>query len=173
MKNSTMVTGVFRDRDSAEQAYQVVSTHGYDKKDINVVMSEDTRDRYFPNSEGLETELGSKTAEGAGIGSAVGGTLGAVVAAIAAVGTTLLIPGLGLVIAGPLAAAVAGAGAGGITGGLVGALIGAGIPEARLKEYETEIKEGGVLMAVTPNNDEDAAHFEQAWKQAKGEKVYR
>ncbi len=102
MQNSTMVTGVFRDRESAEHAYQAVSTRGYDKKDINIVMSEETRKRYFPNTDGLETELGSKAAQGAGIGSAVGGTLGAIAAAIAAVGTTLLIPGLGLVIAGPL-----------------------------------------------------------------------
>ena len=35
---------------------------------------------------------------------------------IAAIGTTLVIPGLGLVIAGPIAAGLAGAGAGSITG---------------------------------------------------------
>ena len=51
-------------------------------------------------------ELGSKAAEGAGVGGAIGGTVGAILAAIAAVGTTIAIPGLGLVIAGPLAAAI-------------------------------------------------------------------
>ncbi len=173
MNNSTMVTGLFRDRDSAERAYESISTRGYNNNDINLVMSDETRKRFFTDTNVAQTELGSKAAEGAGIGSAVGGTLGAIAAAIAAVGTTLAIPGLGLVIAGPLAAAVAGAGAGGVTGGLVGALIGSGIPEARLKEYEADIKEGGVLMAVTPRTAEDAAHFEEQWKQANGEKVYR
>ena len=76
-------------------------------------------------------------------------------AGVAAVGTTLVLPGVGLVVAGPLAAALAGAGAGGITGGLIGALIGAGIPEERVKHYEEGIKNGGILMGVTPRSDED------------------
>lgn len=173
MKNSTMVTGLFRDRDSAERAYESVSARGYDKSDVNVVMSDDTRKRHFSGSQEVETELGSKAAEGAGIGGAVGGTLGAIAAAIAAVGTSIAIPGLGLVIAGPLAAAIAGAGAGGVTGGLVGALIGSGIPEERVKYYEDGIKDGGILMGVTPRSDEDATHFEQQWKDSRGEHVYR
>ena len=49
--------------------------------------------------------------------------------AVAAVGTTLLIPGLGIVVAGPLAAVIAGAGAGAATGGLIRALVGWNIPE--------------------------------------------
>ena len=44
-------------------------------------------------------------------------------AAVAAAGTSLAIPGLGVVIAGPLAAALAGAGAGAATGGLLGAQV--------------------------------------------------
>ena len=79
-------------------------------------------------------------------------------------GTTIAIPGLGLVIAGPLAAAMAGAGAGAATGGIVGALIGWGIPEERVKEYDEGIREGGILMAVHPRNDEDATYLEDSWK---------
>ena len=92
---------------------------------------------------------------------------------IAAVGTSIAIPGLGLVIAGPIAAAVAGAGAGGAAGTLVGALVGWGIPEERVKHYESGIKEGGILMGVTPRSDEDAAHFETTWKTHRGEQIYR
>ena len=51
----------------------------------------------------------------------------AVLAALTAAGTSIALPGLGLVIAGPLAAAAAGAGAGAATGGLLGALIGWGL----------------------------------------------
>jgi hypothetical protein len=144
-----MLTGLFRDRDSAERAYQSLSDRGYDKKDVNLVMSDDTRKRHFAK-EGVQTELGSKAAEGAGIGGAIGGTLGAIAAAVAAVGTSIVVPGLGLVVAGPLAAALAGAGAGGVTGGLLGALIGWGIPEERVKQYEAGIKDGGILMGVKP-----------------------
>jgi len=96
-----------------------------------------------------------------------------VLAAIAATGTSLAIPGLGLVIAGPLAAAAAGAGAGAATGGLLGALVGWGIPEERVKHYESGIKQGGILMGVKPRSDEDAAYFEQHWRSNKGDHIYR
>jgi len=170
-KRSTMVTGMFRDRDSAERAYGALPARGYGERDINVAMSEDTRRRHF--GEGDTTELGSKATEGAGVGGAIGATVGAIAAAIAAVGTSLVVPGLGLVIAGPAAAALAGAGAGGVTGGLIGALVGWGIPEERVKHYEAGIKEGGIVMGVTPRSDEDADYFEREWKSNKGEHVYR
>ena len=171
MADSTMVTGLFRDRDSAEQAYRSVTDRGYSRDDVNVVMSDETRRRHFAGTE--RTELGSKAAEGAGIGGAIGGTLGAIAAAIAAVGTSIAIPGLGLVVAGPVAAALAGAGAGAATGGLVGALIGWGIPEERVKRYEEGVKQGGILMGVKPRSEEDAAHFEKSWRDYRGEDVYR
>ena len=173
-KENPMLTGLFRDRDSAERAYQSVSDRGYTRDDVNLVMSDETRQRHFTGSTaGRETELGSKAAEGAGIGGAIGGSLGAIAAAIAAVGTTIALPGLGLVIAGPLAAAIAGAGAGAATGGIVGALIGWGIPEERVKEYDEGIRDGGILMAVRPKTDADADYFETSWKSHRGEHVYR
>jgi hypothetical protein len=169
-----MVTGLFRDRDSAERAYQTVTERGYGRDDVNLVMSDETRQRHFASDAASgQTELGTKAAEGAGIGGAIGGTLGAIAAAIAAVGTSIALPGLGLVIAGPVAAALAGAGAGAATGGLVGALVGWGIPEERVRQYESGIKEGGILMGVKPRSDDDAAHFEQHWRNARGELVNR
>ena len=170
-----LVTGLFRDRDSAEQAYRSVQDRGYTKDEVSLAMSDETRKQHFSTdtkSSG-DSQLGSKAAEGAGVGGAIGGTVGAIAAAIAAVGTSLAIPGLGLVIAGPLAAALAGAGAGAATGGLVGALIGWGIPEDRLKNYDEGIRKGGILMAVKPRNPEDAMYFENQWKAARGEDVYR
>jgi hypothetical protein len=169
---SRLVTGLFRDRDSAERAYKSVSDLGYDPKEVNLVMSDETRKRHFSGNS-AKTELGTKAAEGAGIGGAIGGTLGAIAAALAAVGTSIAVPGLGLVVAGPLAAAIAGAGAGGVTGGLVGALIGWGIPEERVKQYASGIKEGGILMGVKPRSDEDARRFEQEWTNNRGEHIYR
>jgi hypothetical protein len=171
-QSSQMVTGLFNDRESAEEAYAAVTSRGYDSGEVNVVMSDDTRKRYFSDDTDA-TELGSKAAEGAGIGGAIGGTIGAIAAAVAAVGTSIAIPGLGVVIAGPIAAALAGAGAGGATGTLVGALVGSGIPKERVQHYESGIKSGGILMGVKPRSPEDAAHFEQAWKAQRGEHIYR
>jgi len=168
-----MVTGLFRDRESAERAYGALPARGYGDDDVNVVMSDETRKRYFPSDAQVTTELGTKAAEGAGVGGAIGGTIGAIAGAIAAVGTSIAIPGLGLVIAGPAAAAVAGAGAGSIGGGLLGALIGWGIPEERIRDYESGIKEGGILMGVRPRSDEDADYIEREWRNNSGEHVYR
>jgi hypothetical protein len=169
-----LVTGMFPDRDSAEAAYGSAHARGYSTDDVDLVMSDKTRDTHFTGTTaGRRTELGNKAAEGAGIGGAIGGSVGAIAAAIAAVGTSLVLPGLGLVIAGPLAAAVAGAGAGAAGGGLIGALVGWGMPEERVKRYEEGLKKGGILMGVRAKNDEDAAHLERSWKSNRGENVYR
>jgi hypothetical protein len=173
MKRTTegMVTGLFADRASAERAYETLSSRGYAKDDVNLLMSDDTRKRHFA-SDSKSTELGTKAAEGAGVGGAIGGAIGAVLGAIAAVGTSIAIPGLGLVIAGPLAAGIAGAGAGALTGGVVGALVGWGIPEEHAKRYEAGIKSGGILMGVKPRSDEDADYLQREWTKT-GKDVYR
>lgn len=171
-KRSQMVTGLFRDRDSAEKAYGSLTSRGYSKDDVNLLMSDDTRKKHFTD-DGRETEIGNKALEGAGTGAAIGGTIGATLAAIAAIGTTLALPGLGLLVAGPIAAALAGAGAGGATGGIIGALVGAGIPEERVKRYEEGIRNGGIVLGVTPRSDDDALYFEEEWKRNRGEDVYR
>lgn len=156
-----MVTGLFKDKDSAECAYNALGERGYDKDSTDVMMSDETRDRYYSGAAADDTELGSKALEGTGAGAAIGGTLGAIIAGIAAIGTSVLLPGIGLVVAGPLAAALVGAGAGGLAGGLVGALIGAGIPEEHATEYESGIKSGGIVIRANPRTAEDAAFIEQ------------
>src|SRR4051794_18489659 len=122
-----LVTGLVKTRADAEAAVQRILNFGYVRDDISLVMSDATRRQHFA------IESGTQVAAGAGVGGAVGGALGAIIAAIAAVGTSLVLPGIGLVVAGPIAAALVGAGAGGATGGLIGALIGTGIPEYRAK----------------------------------------
>jgi len=168
-----LLTGSFRDRESAEQAYNRMKERGYTDDEINIIMSDETRKRYFDKDDKKEAGFGNKAMEGAGAGSAIGGVVGATVGIIAAIGTSLAIPGLGIVIAGPIAAGLAGAGAGGITGGIVGALVGAGIPEDRAKEYERGIKEGHIVMGVRPRSDQDAEYLEEDWHQHHGEDIYR
>ena len=169
-RSSRMMTGLFKDRDSAERAYRSMNNRGYGKDDVNLMMSDDTRKKYFTNA---DTELGTKAWEDAGKGAAIGGGVGATLAAIAAIGTTLALPGLGLLIAGPIAAALAGGGAGALTGGLIGALVGHGIPEEHAKQYEKGIRDGGIVMGVTPRNSEDADYFEKDWRTNRGESIYR
>jgi hypothetical protein len=167
-----MLTGTFRDRESAELAYRSLADRGYSKDDVTVLMSDDTRKRHFSTDTTVETDLGNKAAEGGVTGATIGGVAGAIVGVLAAAGT-LAIPGLGVVIAGPLAAGLAGLGAGGAAGGLLGALIGAGIPEDRAKLYEGDIKSGGIVLGVTPRNEDDATHFHREWSNYRGENIYR
>src|SRR5918998_6620438 len=107
-RSNRMVTGLFRDRESAERAYGSLSERGYGRDDVNLIMSDDTRKKYFSDDD--DTEFGTKAWEGAGKGAAIGGGVGATLGAIAAIGTTLALPGIGLLIAGPIAAALAGGG---------------------------------------------------------------
>ena len=158
-----MMTAIFSDRDSAESAYDSLLAHGFSKDDVNIVMTDETRKQHFDttDNDNDDSALSDKALEGAGKGSAIGGTVGAVAAAIAAIGTTLALPGLGLLIAGPLAAGLAGAGAGGLAGGLIGALVNSGIPEETAKAYESGLKEGGIVVGVHPRNEADQAYLTQ------------
>src|SRR5687767_15245225 len=165
MAKPKLVTGLFKSKVAAEAAVDSIMKRGFTRDDISVLMSDATRNKEFA----LETR--SHAADGLGIGAAAGGAVGAVIAAIAAVGTTLFLPGINLVIAGPIAAALAGAGAGGATGGLIGALIGAGIPEYRAKVYEAGIRGGGILIGVESKSDEDVDKLEELLEAVGGEHV--
>jgi uncharacterized protein (TIGR02271 family) len=170
--NKFIVTGLFKDNRGAECAYDALSERGYGKDDADVMMSDQTRDKYYSGAAADDTELGSKAMEGTGTGAAIGGTLGAIIAGIAAIGTSVVLPGIGLIVAGPLAAALVGAGAGGLAGGLLGALVGSGIPEENAAAYETGIKTGGIVLRATPRTAEDAAFIESKFKSCGGEQVY-
>lgn len=152
MSDKRLVTGLFRGRVAAESAARELRATGYRQEDMTVLMSDATREKEF----GIES--GTKAAQGAAVGGAVGGTTGAVLASVAAVGTSIALPGIGLVVAGPLAAALAGAGA--ATGGLVGLLVGSGIPEHRAKVYEAGLREGGILMGVEAKTEKEAKAVE-------------
>jgi hypothetical protein len=165
MSKPRLVTGLFKNRLAAEAAVDAILKRGYTRDDISVMMSDATRNKEFA------LQARTHAADGAGIGGAVGGAVGAVLAAIAAVGSTLFLPGLNLVIAGPIAAALAGAGAGAATGGVIGALIGAGIPEYRAKVYEAGLKGGGILIGVEARTEEDAERLEELLEAIGGEHV--
>jgi uncharacterized protein YjbJ (UPF0337 family) len=167
------VTGLYDSPESANRAYEgLTSTHGYGPDDISVLMSDDTRTKHFGDVKpGTELSGGTKAAEGLGKGAAIGGGVGAALAALFAIGTSIAIPGLGMVVAGPIAAALAGAGAGGATGGIIGALIGAGIPEDRAREYERGINDGGILIGTRYRDADHAKKLEQDFTSYGGRNV--
>jgi hypothetical protein len=173
-----MVTGLFHDRDSAECAYQIALDIGYENSDINLVMSDETRERFFPSERPAGTDLSAKAAEptrGSSklaheLGGPTGGTMGTIAPVLAAVGTLMLVPGIAF--AGPIAVALAAAGAVGLAGGLIGALSNWGIPHDRIQQYEKGIRGGGILLGVKPRSDNDASELERRWRACGGELIH-
>lgn len=165
------VTALFTDVQSAERAYRSALDLGYEASQINLVMSENTRRQLLARTPDSPLERGAaETAEtparGAEIGGPVGGTIGTLAPVVAAVGTAALLPGL--VLAGPLAVALAAAGAVGVVGGLIAALTDWGIPHDRVQDYESGIREGGVLMGVKVPSGQAARRLELLWRAAGG-----
>lgn len=166
-----MVTGLFADGEGAARAYEACTRRGYEIGDVNVVMSEETRNGFLADDSEITTLLARRQAEGGELGGPKGGDIEILVTIFAAVGAALAVPALGLVVAGPLAAALAGAGAVGLAGGLIGALGDWGIPHERVRQYEAGIRDGGTLMMVEARSDEDARQIQQEWAALGGRDV--
>jgi hypothetical protein len=171
-----MVTGLFDDRTSAECAYLLAVERGYDRQNVNVIVSDEARHRYFPT--GAENdELASRAAEGpetpsggSELGGPAGGTLATLAPAVVAVGAALLIPGI--IFAGPVAIALTAAGTVGLASGLIGALAKWGIPQDRLAQYEDGVREGGILLGIEARSADDARFLEAQWKACGGRLVH-
>lgn len=158
--NTRRTTALFLNKEAAERAYQKALDAGYTPKEINVFMSETSRLKYYGTT--VVLEKGDKSMDGLGLGGATGGAVAGILAALAAIGTNIAIPGLGIVVAGPLVAGLAGVGAGSIAGGLIGTLIGWGISEDRVHELKSGIQEGGIVLSVDetlPNT-----HLQEDWR---------
>lgn len=158
-----MVTGLFRDSESAERAIAAVTGRGYAQSEINVIIDDDVRQRYLASPTTKAAALARPATDGLDLGGPAGGTLGTLFTAVTAVGTFLLVPGL--VFAGPVAQALAAAGAAAVTGGLIGAIHDWGIPNDRIERYEAAIKAGGVLLGVKARSEDDAQAIERQWKE--------
>lgn len=170
-ENKRMVTAVFRDRTQANRVYTWLRDRGYTADEINVLMSDQTRAQYGINDEDDLVASRNHAAEGIATGGVIGTAVGATVAAIAAIGTTVFVPGLSLVIAGPILAAFAGAGAGAVAGGMIGGLIGLGIPESNARAYEQALRDGGVVIGVQPHRGEEIQKIEEEFEKHQGENV--
>jgi hypothetical protein len=175
-----MVTGLFTGRESAELAYRSATRLGYESADIDVLMAEETRNRYFPPGHDTQTDLSSNATKDAAedrkpadhLGGPTGGAIGTIAPALAGVGTVLLVPVLGLFAAGPIAVALTAAGTVGLAGALVAALTKWGIPQRRIEEYEQGIRAGGILMGVKPRSDKDTSDLVREWQASGGKLVH-
>jgi hypothetical protein len=137
------IVGVFEDRIAAEEAVDALHAAGFahDKIGYAIRGAEDV-------AGGMITDaVGTKDGKGAMAGALTGGVVGGVLAA----GISLLIPGVGPVLAGGiLASFFGGAIAGTAVGGILGAMRGLGISEEEARYYEKQFHEGRAIVAVKP-----------------------
>jgi hypothetical protein len=178
LTDSFVTTALFRDFERAERAFLAANEAGYEASKINVLMSEETRQRFL-ETKGSGTPLGQKATEPApeasksaeALGGPAGGTMGTVAPVIGAVGAALLIPGLGLAVAGPIAIALTAAGTVGVATGLIGALTNWGIPKEQAQQYESAVRNGGIVIGVTARSADDARELANRWREAGGEMI--
>jgi hypothetical protein len=162
---NTAVFGIYKDRPSAELAVDRIAAEGFSHNDISVLLPNAESSKEFAHEKNTKAPEG--TVAGGTTGAAIGGTLGL----LAGIGA-LAIPGVGpLIAAGPIMASLAGFGIGGAVGGVVGALVGMGIPEFEAKRYEGRVKDGGVLLSVQCDTDEEVARAKGLLKQTGAEDV--
>lgn len=155
------VTAIFDDVSTAGKAVDRISALGISRDLISVLMSEETRGRYF------SVETRAKGPEEEAWGAATGGVLGALSGGLVAVGT-LAVSGAGVVAAGPLVATLAGLGAGGAAGGVIGALIGLGIPEHEAELAADRLERGGILVGVETADADQADDVEEIFADMQG-----
>ena len=152
--------GIF---DSAAQANRVVAdlfTAGLTKSDISLIMSDKAKKDFTAAAE----DTGDRTLKDAAIGAGTGGVLTALLLGLTSV-SAVLIPGLPVLVAGPLIAAFEGLGVGAAIGGFAGALSGLGIKAMETHKYEDAIKAGKVVVVVHTSDEKKAAAAEVALRQ--------
>ena len=145
-----IVARTFADAADAEAAIRALRDAGFSPDAISVAARDEHRARQVADDSGADA------AEGAGIGAATGGVLGALGGLLVGA-TALTIPGVGILVAGPLAAILGGAGWGAVTGGLAGALAAAGVSDDEAARYQERVESGEILVAVTAGDREPEA----------------
>jgi hypothetical protein len=148
--------------DTEAQADAVVGklrSVGFSDNDISVLFPDKGTTRDFAHKK--ETKM----PEGATVGASTGGVVGGTIGLLAGIGA-LAIPGLGpFIAAGPIMAALSGGAIGALGGGLTGALVGLGIPEYEAKRYEGKVKEGGILISVHSESNDETSRAKDIFKE--------
>ncbi|WP_437591415.1 hypothetical protein [Sorangium sp. So ce1000] len=141
MASQRLITGMVRARGDAEDAVRRILDSGHTRRDVCAIVSEAARRQHFSRSR----------AQGA---ASHGSALSAILAAARA---GLVVPGLRLAVAGPIAVRLADASSASETASLSSVLVDAGIPEQSAPEVERRLKEGAMLLGALARDEKDAA----------------
>ncbi len=143
---SKTVLGLFDTFESAQHAVQALIDNGFIADNVSLVAHDPQQ--HLVKQYGGPVESSEGTTVGASGGAVIGGISGL----LASIGT-LMIPGIGPVLAAgslatTLGATVLGAGLGAAAGGIVGALVGLGITEEEAGSFAEGVRRGGTLVIV-------------------------
>ncbi len=165
-----MLTGLFKNSDSAERGYEACVDRGYEIGQVSVVVSEGIRKRLLSSDSDIKAELARRKAEGGELGGPMGGRVGILVAILAAVGAAVAVPMFGFG-AGPIAIALIAAGVACVAAGVIALLGNWGIPARRIRPYASAIRRGGILIMVETRSDDDARSIEKDWEKSGGSDI--
>lgn len=138
----SVLAGLYIDKNSAEEAYFNLKTHGYLASEINVLMSKETQIRYY--SDKINRKEFNKTYTN----SAPGG----IADDFSSFGTNLKIPWPGLVVSGPLEEEFNIQDENG-SSTIINAILKAGIPRDEMVRYIQGLEDGNVLITVYSHCD--------------------
>ncbi|WP_437298255.1 hypothetical protein [Sorangium sp. So ce426] len=141
MASQRLITGMVRARGEAEDVVRRILDSGHTRWDVCAIVSEATRRQHI---------LRSRAYGAASHGSALTSVL-------AAASAGLVVPGLRLAVAGPIAVRLADASSASETASLSSVLVDAGIPEQSAPEIERRLKEGAMLLGALARDEKDAA----------------
>ena len=146
------IAAIYPSRSEAERTAVLLEALGIPRDRITILIPGSAVER-------LPTDDGEASGTGAAIGAVVGGATGAAVGLPLGAAITLLLPGIGPVIAlGLLGAALFGAGGAAVGSALEGSLV-TGLPHDDRLVYETALRHGrSVLLAL----EEDATRAAEA-----------
>jgi uncharacterized protein (TIGR02284 family) len=142
----SMVLGLFTQKEDMRDAIAALQTAGVEKGQIAVIGNEEVVEKVLGDR---KADLASSSAGVAAIGGTV---LGGLLGFMAGLGTVML-PGIGSVLAVSAAATVVGstaigAGIGAAQASFLGVLLGFGVAEEDTHRYTAGVKNGDLLLAV-------------------------
>ncbi len=157
------VVGVFQSRSAAERACTQLASLGIPERRVNVLGPQMTERELaaIPTIEAEQPGMGK--ALGAAVGGAVGLAGGMGVAEVAL--SSLVAPGIGLVLGIGLLSGAVLAAIGAVTGGAIENYMAQGLPGDELLVYEDALRRGrSVVVVVTPENNAQERIARASWK---------
>jgi hypothetical protein len=165
--------GIFNSRADAERALEQLSSIGISQDNISLISPGTTDAQVDAAVETTETE---QPGMGAALGGLVGGAMGAAGGGtMAAAAASLLVPGVGPVLAaGIIGATLLGAGGaaiGATTGDAMEDAVAPGLPHDELYVYEDALRKGRSVVIAVTEDDEQADAARNVLAQAGAESI--